>query len=241
MRRSLAHIDKKRAGAEAARLRRRTATARAATSRSRRTSTAARRADGRTVRLTDHTAYVTRHRIASPKVALTVDAMTVCQQCYVPCLQTSEANYMSRYIATRAIRGANLLVNEADADAPPGARRKRAGQAGRFPNTAYYLPTILGMTGREVTKLGDLTPVRGACQETCSIPCRPTSCWHALPGRDARQRHGHAAGRRGHRGRALRQRRGARAHPGFHMAGGSFTSPDWRRSGCEPATAATAT
>ena len=28
-----------------------------------------------------------------------------------------------------------------------------------FPNTAYYLPTILGMTGKAVEKLGDLEPI----------------------------------------------------------------------------------
>ncbi len=66
---------------------------------------------------------------------------------------------MSRYIATRAIRGANALVTEAEimlqkALAEHGAETKVA-----FPNTAYYLPLILGMTGMEIQNLGQLEPV----------------------------------------------------------------------------------
>jgi acetyl-CoA synthase len=65
---------------------------------------------------------------------------------------------MSRYIATRAIRGANEIYAEADlmlkkAIAEMGADKKVA-----FPNTAYYLPVILGLTGRQVSTLGELVP-----------------------------------------------------------------------------------
>ena len=66
---------------------------------------------------------------------------------------------MSRYIATRAIRGANRIVKEAEdllekALAEHGPDTKVA-----FPNTGYYLPVILGLTGTEVERLGDLKPV----------------------------------------------------------------------------------
>ena len=66
---------------------------------------------------------------------------------------------MSRYIATRAIRGANALVTEAEfmlrkALAEKGPQTKVA-----FPNTAYYLPMTLGMTGKEVQTLGELEDV----------------------------------------------------------------------------------
>src|SRR3990172_6416778 len=66
---------------------------------------------------------------------------------------------MSRYIATRAIRGANALVTEAEVMLNKALNEKGADTPVSFPNTAYYLPTILGMTGKEVTKLGDLPSV----------------------------------------------------------------------------------
>jgi len=66
---------------------------------------------------------------------------------------------MSRYIATRAIRGANLIVAEAEAMLNKAIEELGADTPIAFPNTAYYLPVILGFTGREVAKLSDLVPV----------------------------------------------------------------------------------
>jgi len=66
---------------------------------------------------------------------------------------------MSRYIATRAIRGANALVMEAEVMLQKALREKGPDTPVSFPNTAYYLPVIYGMTGREVTTIGDLKPV----------------------------------------------------------------------------------
>ncbi len=66
---------------------------------------------------------------------------------------------MSKYIATRAIRGANALVTEAEVMLNNAIKEKGVDTPVSFPNTAYYLPTILGMTGIEVEKLGDLPPV----------------------------------------------------------------------------------
>ena len=66
---------------------------------------------------------------------------------------------MSRYIATRAIRGANAIVHEADLMLQRAIEEKGAETPVAFPNTAYYLPFILGMTGLEVSKIGDLPPV----------------------------------------------------------------------------------
>jgi acetyl-CoA synthase len=66
---------------------------------------------------------------------------------------------MSRYIATAAIRGANRIVKEAD-DLLQKALKELGPEAPiQFPNTAYYLPVILGFTGLEVSKVGDLPPV----------------------------------------------------------------------------------
>jgi acetyl-CoA synthase len=66
---------------------------------------------------------------------------------------------MSRYIATRAIRGATMIINEAEAMLQQAIDEKGADTPVTFPNTAYYLPTIMGLTGREVSSLGELVPV----------------------------------------------------------------------------------
>jgi acetyl-CoA synthase len=66
---------------------------------------------------------------------------------------------MSRYIATRAIRGANSLVAEAQSLLTKALAEKGPDAPVAFPNTAYYLPVVLGMLGQEVTKLSDLQPV----------------------------------------------------------------------------------
>ncbi len=66
---------------------------------------------------------------------------------------------MSRYIATRAIRGSNALVIEAELMLKKAIAEKGADTPVDFPNTAYFLPTIYGMTGLEITTLGQLPQV----------------------------------------------------------------------------------
>jgi acetyl-CoA synthase len=66
---------------------------------------------------------------------------------------------MSRYIATRALRGASALVTEADLMLNKALAEKGPDTPVAFPNTAYFLPTILGMTGVAVENLGQLKPV----------------------------------------------------------------------------------
>jgi acetyl-CoA synthase len=66
---------------------------------------------------------------------------------------------MSRYIATRAIRGASALVTEAEFMLNKALADKGPDTPVSFPNTAYYLPTIYGMTGIAVEKLGQLKDV----------------------------------------------------------------------------------
>ncbi len=63
---------------------------------------------------------------------------------------------MSRYIATRAIRGANALVAEAEALLQKALAEKGPDTPVAFPNTAYYLPVTYGMLNLKVTKLADL-------------------------------------------------------------------------------------
>ena len=66
---------------------------------------------------------------------------------------------MSRYIATRALRGANLIVREAEKMLEEAVAQYGEDQPVAFTNTAYYLPVILGFTGLEVSTLGQLRPV----------------------------------------------------------------------------------
>ena len=47
---------------------------------------------------------------------------------------------MSRYIATRALRGANLIVNEFDALLQKAIAELGPDQKIAFTNTAYFLP-----------------------------------------------------------------------------------------------------
>jgi acetyl-CoA synthase len=66
---------------------------------------------------------------------------------------------MSRYIATRAIRGANALVAEADALLKQAIADKGPDTPVAFPNTAYYLPVTYGMLNHKVQTLGDMETV----------------------------------------------------------------------------------
>ncbi len=66
---------------------------------------------------------------------------------------------MSKYIATRATRGANALMIEAEAMLQKALEDKGPDTVVEFPNTAYYLPLIYGMTGMEVNTLGGLKGV----------------------------------------------------------------------------------
>ncbi|RLC68054.1 MAG: CO dehydrogenase/CO-methylating acetyl-CoA synthase complex subunit beta, partial [Chloroflexi bacterium] len=63
---------------------------------------------------------------------------------------------MSKYIATRAIRGANAIVAEADAMLKKAIAEKGAETPVVFPNTAYFLPVTYGMLNHKVQTLGDL-------------------------------------------------------------------------------------
>ncbi|MBM4428850.1 MAG: CO dehydrogenase/CO-methylating acetyl-CoA synthase complex subunit beta [Chloroflexi bacterium] len=66
---------------------------------------------------------------------------------------------MSKYIATRAIRGANLIYAEAERMLNEAIQELGPDKPVAFTNTAYYLPVILAFTGQQVSKLGDLVPV----------------------------------------------------------------------------------
>ena len=132
---------------------------------------------------------------------------------------------MSRYIATRAIRGANLITQEAEALLNKALKEKGPETPVAFPNTAYYLPTILGMTGREVTKLGELTPVLDHAKDLLH-PIPTAQCWTPYLGETLDC--GMATLLSAEIIEAVRFVYGEEPGviPGFHGAGGSFTSPD---------------
>jgi len=71
---------------------------------------------------------------------------------------------MSRYIATRALRGANMIVKEFDEQLQKALTELGPDKEIKFTNTAYYLPIILGYTGIEVETLGGLKPVLEHCR-----------------------------------------------------------------------------
>jgi acetyl-CoA synthase len=133
---------------------------------------------------------------------------------------------MSRYIATRAIRGANLIVKEADELLNKGLQERGPDTPVAFPNTAYYLPTILGMTGREVTKLGELVPVLEHAKDLLH-PVPTAQCWTPYLGETLDS--GMATLMAAEIIEAVRFVYGDEPGvlPGFHMAGGSFTSPEF--------------
>ena len=66
---------------------------------------------------------------------------------------------MSRYIATRAIRGATGIVGEAEQAVNEALAELGPDAPVAFTNTAYYLPVIYAFTGQKVEKLGDLAQV----------------------------------------------------------------------------------
>jgi acetyl-CoA synthase len=72
---------------------------------------------------------------------------------------------MSRYIATRALRGANLIVQEFDASLQKALAELGPNKEIKFTNTAYFLPTIMGYTGMEVSNIGGLVPVLDHCRK----------------------------------------------------------------------------
>ena len=132
---------------------------------------------------------------------------------------------MSRYIATRAIRGANLITQEAEALLNKALNERGPETPVAFPNTAYYLPTILGMTGREITKLGELTPVLEHAKELLH-PIPSAQCWTPYLGETLDS--GMATLLSAEIIEAVRFVYGEEPGTisGFHGTGGSFTSPD---------------
>jgi len=133
---------------------------------------------------------------------------------------------MSRYIATRAIRGSNALVSEAELMLNKALKEKGPDTPVSFPNTAYYLPLIYGMTGEAIDKLGQLQPV---IQHARNLLHPLPSGRHWTPYLGETLDSGMATLLAAETIEAVRYIYGLQPEPmpGFQLAGGtSFTSPD---------------
>lgn len=66
---------------------------------------------------------------------------------------------MSKIVAAAAIRGANILVKEAENFLNKAIKEKGREQKVEFPDTAFYFPMAYALMGTEVKVLGDIIPV----------------------------------------------------------------------------------
>jgi acetyl-CoA synthase len=133
---------------------------------------------------------------------------------------------MSRYIATRAIRGSNALVQEAEAMLQKALAEKGPDTPVAFPNTAYFLPFTFGMTGQKVETLGELKPVLEHARSLLH-PLPSNQNWTPYLGETLDS--GMATLFAAETIEAIRFIYGLQPEmlPGFELAGGTaFTSPD---------------
>jgi len=93
---------------------------------------------------------------------------------------------MSKIILSGAIRGAHAIHDRVAARLDEALQKYGENQEIGFPNTAYYLPIIYGMTGMKVEKLGDCQPVMKVAEELVP-PVPPEHLWtpYLGPGLDA--------------------------------------------------------
>jgi acetyl-CoA synthase len=71
---------------------------------------------------------------------------------------------MSKIICSAAIRGAQKIVDMAEASYEDALKKYGPEQEVSFPNTAYYLPIIYSMLGAKVEKLGDMKDIFQECR-----------------------------------------------------------------------------
>ncbi|MCK7522539.1 MAG: hypothetical protein MZV64_35085 [Ignavibacteriales bacterium] len=111
---------------------------------------------------------------------------------------------MSKYIATRAMRGANALVTEAEIMLNKASGRKRRRHPCFVPQHGVlpaHHPRHDRHSRRKTRRPGTRPAIR---PRTCSTRSLRSQALDALPRRDARLGHGHPARGGDHRSRALR-------------------------------------
>lgn len=77
---------------------------------------------------------------------------------------------MSKIIAAAAIRGAYNVVERAEAEWQRAIQNFGIAEPIGFPNTAYYLPVIYGLTGLKIRTLGDLSAALERCRAMLPPP-----------------------------------------------------------------------
>ena len=85
---------------------------------------------------------------------------------------------MSKIIASAAINGAHKIVARAEKEWKEAMDKWGANEPVGFPNTAYYLPIIYGISGMKVQKLGDMEAVLKKCKALLPPPVKEQ---HHLP------------------------------------------------------------
>jgi acetyl-CoA synthase len=85
---------------------------------------------------------------------------------------------MSKIIASAAIRGAHKIVDQAEKKWKEAMDKWGANEPVGFPNTAYYLPIIYGISGMKIEKLGDMEAVLKKCKDLLPPPVKAE---HHLP------------------------------------------------------------
>lgn len=136
---------------------------------------------------------------------------------------------MSRYIATRAIRGANAIVAEAEQLLSKAIAEKGEDAPVTFPNTAYYLPVIYGMLGIPVQKLSDLVPVLEHARKLLHAPPEER-IWTPYLGETLDCGMATLLACEAIEGIRFALGEQPERYPGFRLAGGtSFTSPEFEK------------
>jgi len=77
---------------------------------------------------------------------------------------------VSKIIASAAIRGAHDIVAKAEKGLAEAKEAHGATTAVEFPNTAYYLPVIYGLTGEKVQRLEDMDKMLAMARELLPEP-----------------------------------------------------------------------
>ena len=85
---------------------------------------------------------------------------------------------MSKIIASAAIRGAHKIITRVEKKYKQVLEKYGPNQEIGFPDTAYYLPIIYGITGIPVKTLGDCQRVLRRCREILPPPVKEH---HHLP------------------------------------------------------------
>ncbi len=93
---------------------------------------------------------------------------------------------MSKIILSAAIRGAHAIHDRVAARLDEALQKYGENQEIAFPNTAYYLPIIYGMTGEKVEKLGDYPKIMKIAEDLLP-PVPADDLWtpYLGPGLDA--------------------------------------------------------